>query len=60
VSHGYALLIAQGRGYSLVLVGHVCHALGVQVLDEGFHSSAKADIEQVQNAKKSFTFRCML
>ena len=26
---------------SLVLVGHVRHALGVQVLDEGFHSSTK-------------------
>jgi hypothetical protein len=26
---------------SLVLVGHVRHALGVQVLDQGFHSSAQ-------------------
>ena len=24
-----------------MLLGHVCHALGVQVLDQGFHSSTK-------------------
>jgi hypothetical protein len=28
-------------GRSLVLLGHVHHALWVQVLDEGFHSSTK-------------------
>jgi hypothetical protein len=35
------LLTAQRRGLSLLLLGHVRHALGVQVSHQGFHGSAK-------------------
>lgn len=30
------------RGQSLLLVGHVCHALGIQVLDKGFYGATES------------------
>jgi hypothetical protein len=41
VSHGYPLPTVQRRGQSLVLLGHVRPALGVQVLDKGFDGTTE-------------------
>jgi hypothetical protein len=41
MSHEFPLPTAPRRGQSLVLLGHVRHALRVQVLDEGFHRSTE-------------------